>query len=210
MRRGFAVLLLAATAFAGDGPKIQYSKYFKGSVPEYVGITLERSGQVTYKESADDDRPLQFQLTPAQTAEIFDLADKLDRFKRPLESPAKVANMGMKTFIYEDGSAKNEVKFNFTEDANARVLNDWFERITESEQNYYNLERTVKFDHLGVNEVLLQIQIALEKNRLIAPQQFLPLLDRVSKNENYMHMSRERAAKLAEVFRNHPDEKAGK
>ena len=57
-----------------------------------------------------------------------------------------------------------------------------------------NLDRTAHFEKLGVNDVLLQMQITWEHNRLVAPEQFLPLLDRIAKNESYLHISRERAA----------------
>jgi len=66
------------------------------------------------------------------------------------------------------------------------------------------LERAVKFDKLGINQALLQLQITAERNRLVAPKQFLPLLDRIVKNESVMHMSRDRAANLADSFRNPP------
>lgn len=187
-------------AIAAD-PRIVYSKYFKGSTPEFVVITIEKSGHSTYKQASDDEQPLQFQLTEADAAQVFDLAAKLDHFSHALESPLKVANMGTKTFRYEDGPAVTEVKFNFTEDPNGRVLGDWFERINETEMNFINLERTVKFDKLGVNQALLELEITYDKKRLLAPEQFLPLLDRIVKNESFMHMSRERAARLAETFR---------
>jgi hypothetical protein len=68
----------------------------------------------------------------------------------------------------------------------------------------------VKFDRLGVNQALLLVEATFDRKQLVAPEQFLPLLDRVSKNESFMHMSRERAARLAEVFRNPPALKAEK
>ena len=45
-----------------------------------------------------------------------------------------------------------------------------------------------------MNDVLLQMQVTWEHNRLVDPEQFLPLLDRIAKNESYLHISRERAA----------------
>jgi hypothetical protein len=199
---GWVTGLGAVTAAVTEVPRLEYTKFFKGSVPEYVAITIEKSGQVTYKEAADDERPIRFQLPSDQVSELFALAGKLDHFTRPLESPVKVAHMGIKTFRIEDGATKGEVKFNYSDDPDARELADRFERITETEQNFINLERTVKFDKLGVNQALLQVQITYEKKRLIAPEQFLPLLDRVIKNESFMHMSRERASSLADLFRN--------
>jgi hypothetical protein len=132
---------------------------------------------------------------------MFALADKLDHFKRPLESGLKVAQMGMKTFRFEDGAEKPEVKFNFSEDPDARALTDWFERISESGQNYWYLERAVKYDKLGVQKALLQFETALDRKRLVFPQLFLPMLDRVAKNNSYLNMARSRAANLADLIR---------
>jgi len=194
-------LATAALASAADAPHLFFSKSFPGSVPAYVEVSLDHSGSAVYKEAVDDDQPLKFQLAESDTAAIFALADKLEHFKRPLESQLKVAFMGMKTFRFEDAAEKQEAKFNYSEDPDAQALLDWFERISETEQHFINLERTVKYDKLGVNSALLQLQISFEHKRLVAAQQLLPLLDRVARNESYMHMARERAVGLAEAIR---------
>jgi hypothetical protein len=144
---------------------------------------------------------LKLQVPAATAAEMFALAEKLDRFKRPLESALKVAKMGMKTFRFEDGSEKTEASFNFSEDLDARALLDFFERISETGQNYWTLERAVKYDKLGVNQALLQFTIAMERKRILSAQTFLPLLDRVAKNDSYLNMARSRAAGLADAIR---------
>jgi hypothetical protein len=204
MKGRMAALLLWSAAFALGEPKLYYSKFFKGSVPEFVAINLQRGGQVTYQEAKEDENPIKVQLAPAETQEIFSLADKLDRFQRPLESGLKVANMGTKTFRFEDGNDKHEIQFNFSQDTSAQALLDWFERITESERHFIELDRTVHYDKLGVNDVLLQLQITYEHKRLVAPEQFLPLLDRIAKNESFLHIARERAAGLTESIRKPP------
>jgi hypothetical protein len=196
------VLALAAVPlFAADAPRLVFSKAFPGSTPAYVEITLDRGGNATYREAADDNQPLKFQVAESDTNEIFALADKLGRFNHPLEAPVKVAFMGMKSFRFENGAEKREVKFNYSEDLDAQALQDWFERISETEQHVINLERAAKYDKLGVNQAVLLAQIAFEHKRLVAAQQLLPLLDRVAKNETYMHMARERAAGLADAIR---------
>jgi hypothetical protein len=195
-----ALALLLSTALCA-APRLFYSKYFKGSAPEFTAITVERDGQVTYQEAKDDDNPIHVQLDRAATEELFDLAEKLDRFQRPLESGLKIANLGTKTFRFEDGAEHHEIQFNYSEDANAQALWDRFERITETEEHFVNLDRTAHFEKLGVNDVLLQMQATWERNRLVAPEQFLPLLDRIAKNESYLHISQERAAAIAEAIR---------
>lgn len=196
--------LVSATAIlaAESAPKILYTKSFPGSVPAFVSVELSKSGQAVYKEAPDDEAPVDFTVSPEDAGQIFGLAEKLEYFKKPLESNLKVANMGLKTFRFEDGSTKHEVKFNYSLDENARVLQDWFERITETQRLQFDLERTARFDKLGVNKTLLQIEAAYDRNRLVGAERLLPLLDRVAKNESYLHMARERAAALADVFRN--------
>lgn len=197
-------LLLSLLAAGADAPRIVYSKSFPGSVPPYSGIVVQSDGSAVYKEAPDDDQPMRFHLTDGETREIFQLANKLDKFTRKLESGLKVANMGLKTYRWEEGAVRNEQKFNYSEDLDARALQDWFERIAESEQYLINLERTVRFDKLGVNQALLQLEVAWNRKRLVAVDQFLPMLDRVAKNDSYLNMARERAAYLAEVFRAQP------
>jgi hypothetical protein len=201
MKLALALAIVCTAAFAQQA-RVTFIRDFPGSRPPWIGITVERNGDAVYKESADDDYPVKFKLRKNEVDEIFDLAAKLDNFTRPIESGLKVANMGVKTFRFEQGPARHEVKFNFSLDENAKLLLDWFERMGESEQHYINLERTVKYDRLGVNQALLMLQISYDKKRIVAPDQYLPLLDRVVRNDGYMHMARERAAAIAESIRN--------
>lgn len=198
------LVLVAGFLHAGD-PRLVFTKTFPGSVPAYVEITVDKNGSTIYKEAPDDNNPITIQLSQVDCDTMFGLADKLDHFTRPIESGLKVAFMGKKTFRYEsgasDGKKPPQVEFNYSADPNAAALLDWFERIAESERDFIELERTVKYDKLGVQNALILIQITRDEKRLIAPQQFLPLLDRVVKNESYLHMARERAAAFADEIR---------
>lgn len=199
--RWLACLLSGAMLWAAEPARMIYSKSFPGSTPAFVLITVDQTGKVEYKEAVDDDRPDRFEVPAAEAATVFQLIEKLGRFDKPLESGLKVANMGMKTFRFEDGTVKNEQKFNYSLDENARLLQDWFEKVVETEGLYFNLERAVKFDKLGVHKAILQTEAGLDRKRLMAPERFLPLLDRVVKNDSYLHMARERAAGLAQFIR---------
>ena len=194
-------ILFCPLLLAGDTSRILYSKSFPGSVPAYVAITIEENGDGEYKEAPDDESPLKFKVREPEVKEIMELTDKLDRFKHPLESNLKVAFMGMKTFRYERGAEKSEVKFNFSEDPAARDLADCFEKISESAQHRINLERAAKYDKLGVMKALLVFESSWDRKRIVAADQFLPVLDRIAKNETYLHEARLRAAKMAETIR---------
>jgi hypothetical protein len=195
------VLLFANVLLAGDASRLVYSKAFPGSVPAFMQVTLDKAGNIEYREAEDDELPLKFQLTGADTQIVFDLAGKLDYFKHPLESPLKVAFMGTKTFRYENGDQKSETKFNYSEDLAARDLQDWFEKMAESAEHRIDLDRAAKYDKLGVVKALTLLGSAMERKRLVGLDQYLPTLDRIAKNETYMHTARARAAEIAEFIR---------
>ena len=198
MKSLILALLLAATAFSE--PRIFYSKLFPGSKPEWVGVGIAQDGKVEYRETKEEE-PVRFQLSKEDCEKLFALAEKLDRFSRKLESGLPVAKMGEKSYRWEDGDKKSEVSFNYSTDLDAQAIQDFMERIVETEQLLINLERTVRFDRLGVNQALLQLQIYWDRKRLVTPAQFLKLLDRVVKNDVYLNMARDRAAQLAAVIR---------
>lgn len=199
------ILLLAGALCAqltAQDPKLIFSKSFPGSTPAWVKISVEKSGDSVYMEAPDDAQPLRFKLAESEVSTMFALADKLGKFDRPLESNLPVARMGDKTLRYEAEGKGQEQKFNYSTDLDAQALTDWFEKITESERYLIELERAARFDKLGVNKVILQIQAAWERKRLVAVDQYLKWLDRIVKNESYLNMARERAARLADEFRN--------
>jgi hypothetical protein len=193
-------MCIAATLSASDAGRIVYTKSFPGSTPAFVWIAVDRSGQVSYKEDPDDD-PEKFQLESAGRDTMFDLAAQLDHFKRPLESGLKVAQMGVKTFRWEDGEEHSEQKFNYSLDESAKALHDWFEAITETERLYAELKRAARHDKLGVHDALIHIEEEWNMRRLTGADQFLPLLDQIAQNEIYLHMARQRAAVLGEQIR---------
>jgi hypothetical protein len=195
------ILLFAGALYAQDAKRFFYSKAFPNSVPAYVQVTVEKSGDVDYREAPDDDLPLKFKLTDAETAEVFGLVAKLENFKHPVESGLKVAFMGTKTFRLEKGAEKSEVQFNYSEDPDAKALWDWCERMTESAQHRINLDRAAKYDKLGVVKALNLLGSAVERKRLVGLDQYLPTLDRIIKNESYMHTARARASEIAEFIR---------
>jgi hypothetical protein len=196
-------LVLLATLFAltASAQRIVYTKVFPGSAPPYVKITIAQDGALTYQEEANDPEPVKVQLDAASTAAIFDLAVKLNHFKNKLESGLKVARTGDKTYRWDEGGSSFEVRYNHTNDTNARALQDWFEHITESQRLLADLERTYKYDRLGVNEIVVRLDVAWQQKHLVAPDQFTGILDRIAKNESLLNMARDRAAGLSEAFK---------
>ena len=197
-----AVFTAAAWAQSAAQPpqRVVYTKVFKGSDPDWVSISVDRSGAVSYKETPDDD-PDAFQLEPRFTDRIFDLAGKLDHFKKNIESGLKVANMGSKTFRWENGSDAGQATFNYSTDPSAQTLWTCFESMTESERAYQELKRAVRHDKLGVNDALIKIGELYNDQKLVFTPQFMPLFEKVASDDSYVHIAREKAAELADAVR---------
>jgi hypothetical protein len=181
--------------------KLIFTKSFPGSMPPYVSIGIDRTGALEYKESPTDEQPVKAQLAEADVAALFALAEKLGYFKGPLESGLKVANTGKKTFRYEpESGSATEATFNYSTDLAAQQLLDRFEQAAATERAYLELDRTVHFDKLGVNDALATLESLWLRKQLLAPKQFLPLLDRISSRPAFMHLARDRAARLKDEF----------
>ena len=209
MRILLSLLFLGAAAWAQNAPRMLLKKEFPGSKPAYTEIRLESDGSVQYLEAVDDEQPVKFKLSANETQTLFLLSDKLDHFARPLESGLKVARVGDKTFTWIKGEERHEVKFNYTLDVDGQTLLDWFERMCESAYYRLDLERTVRFDRIGVNQALLKLEAAWDRKRLLAVDQYFPLLERVVKNDSYLNMARDRAGRLLEMFKAPAPEPAG-
>ena len=194
-------LIFCGAALLPAVERVVFTKSFPGSVPAFVNVSVDSAGAAQYREDAEDQRPLLFTVSAQEAQTVFDLAARLNFFKDKLESDAKVARMGLKTFRFEKDGAGQQTQFNYTDNPDARLLADWFERVSETEQHRAHLERATRYDKLGVNQALLEVQAGWEQKRLIAPEQLLPLLDAVAKNEKFVNMARTRAAALADLIR---------
>jgi hypothetical protein len=186
-------------------PRLTYTKVLKGSVPEYLSISVDSSGSGTFEARKLDDpsgsRPLK--LSPATTRKLFELAGQLDDFRSSaLESRKKVANLGLKTLTYEAAGEKNEVEFNYTLDRSAQELSELFEKIGTVELHVRGLEYAIKYDHLGLPQELLQIQTDLDNKALADPELLVPTLDEIARNPRFLHLAQVRAQNILQRLQN--------
>ena len=150
-----------------------------------------------YRTAPDDAAPLEFQLPPAETHEIFSLAGKLDWFRnRTLESGRHVANMGKKTLAYQKGDERYEAVFNHTEVPEALALMSLFERISQTEQHLLRLKYLIRHDRLGVVDELLHIEVNLDQKRLLGADQLVPVLEQIESDRSLINVAQGRASQI--------------
>jgi hypothetical protein len=196
-----------ATASAGapaGGATVTYRKVFKSSYPEYIEIKVSDTGAGTFdiRQLNEEANPRVMHLETSLVQTIFDLTAKLHDFDGvDLEIHRRIANLGEKTFIYQRGSESHQVTFNYTLNHEAGQLLAIFEGLARQQTDLADLDRTMQYDPLGVNDVLIQLQRDLDNKLVPDPMQFLPSLDRLAADTHYIDIARDRARKLAARIR---------
>jgi hypothetical protein len=201
-----AILGMANFALATYAePVFVYKRVFKESVPEYIEIKVpESSGNPTFEIRQLDEEPgaTAFEVSPALRSKIFNLVGQLNHFKGvDLDVHRKIANLGEKTFRWENGSESFEVKFNYTLNAPAVQLLQICEGLARQQEILELLQRRMKYDRLGVNDALMQFETDLNKGVFPEPQRALPLLDQIAGDSRFVEIARQRARALAERIR---------
>jgi len=199
------VCATATFPFPAGTPTFTYRRVFKSSTPEFIEIKIQQdSDDATYdiRQLDEDPSATPFQVSAALRGRIFELIAQLHYFKGlDLDIHRKIANLGEKSFRWENGSESGEVIFNYTVNPEAAQLLQICEGLARQEELVELLQRRMKYDRLGVNDALLQLETDLSKGVLPEPQRVLPLLEQISADYRFVEIARQRARALAEKIR---------
>jgi hypothetical protein len=200
------VAFFAASASADPGnATITYRRVFKGSSPEFIEIKVSDQGKCTYdiRQLSDDADPEAFEVGSEVRKKIFETAAALNNFNLSgsIDIQKKIANLGQKTLRYENGSEAHETTFNYTLNSSANELMQIFEGLARQQQDLDDLQRSAKFDRLGVNDALMQFESDMDHRVLPEPERMLPILDQIAADSRFLEIARTRARSLAERIR---------
>ncbi len=187
----------AAPGQEARGPaRLTFRKVLEGSMPEYEEITVDSDGSATYdgRKLNEPSTPRALKLSAATTQKLFALAHTMNDFKSiDLESHKNVANLGRKTFTYEQDGQRSHAEFNYSTRRDAQDLADLFEKIGSVEEHIKSLEYSSKYDPLNLPRELLLIQIDLNNKALADPELMVPVLEQIVRNPRYLHLAQVRA-----------------
>jgi hypothetical protein len=185
--------------------RLTFRRVFKGSSPEFIEISVQQNAdEATYEIRQLDEDPEApvFQVSGVLRAKMFDLAAQLNHFEgQDLDVHRKIANLGEKTFRWEEAGERHETKFNYTLNSAAAQLLQIFEGLARQQEHVMLLERRMRYDRLGVNDALLQFEADYNHSLLPEPQRVLPMLDQIAGDAHFVEIARQRARNLAERIR---------
>ena len=199
-----AWFLAPAAGANPGGATVTYRRVFKGSSPEFIEVKISDQGKATFdiRQLAEEADPEPFEVSPPVQKRIFGLAAELKYFAiANLDIQKKIANLGQKTFRYENGVEVHETSFNYTLNPSATQLMQIFEGLAKQQQDLVLLQRKAKFDRLGVNDALLQFESDMDHRLLPEPEQLLQVLDQIAADSHFVEIARSRARALAERIR---------
>jgi hypothetical protein len=190
---------------SSTGAKLTFRRIFKSSAPEFIEITIrDDADQASYeiRQLDEDPEKLPFEVGAPLRTKMFELAGQLNHFQGlDLDVHRKIANLGEKTFRWEQGAQAYEAKFNYTLSSPAMQLLQIFEGLARQQELLMLLERRMKYDRLGINDALLQFEMDLNKKLLPEPQRALTTLDQIAGDSRFVEVGRQRARALAERIR---------
>ena len=199
-----AIALALPSTAAGDA-SITYRKVFKGSTPESVELIIRESGKCTYdiRQLAEDPKATEFEVGQPIREKIFSLAKDLNYFRNlDLDTHRKIANLGAKTFRYEKDGVASEVTYNYTVNTPATQLQQIFEGLSYQQDYMQTLARTLKYDRLGLYDVLGYLEADLENGVIPEPEHLLPILEQISNDSHVIEIARSRARAITTRIRN--------
>jgi len=204
---GLVMVLTCGIAFAqaassAQPAKVTFRRIFHGSSPEFIELTVRqdsKTGSYEIRQMDDDPGSSPFEVSDALRAKIFELTAQLHNFQgQDLDVHRKIANLGEKTFRWEQGGVAHETKFNYTLNPAASQLLQIFEGLARQQEHFELLTRRMKYDRLGIYDALLQFETDLNRGLVPEPRHLLPLLEQIASDPKFVDVARQRARMLAE------------
>ncbi len=86
--------------------------------------------------------------------------------------------------------------YNYTEDRNLQEITTFFENLCQQERSLFEMDLALKYDRLGIPKKLDELDSSLNAKRIVAPERFAPVLERIYADETLMNLARKEAKKL--------------
>lgn len=192
---GFAVLVQAASS-----PQFLWKKQDSRGVIESYGVELNGngSGQFHFQRRDQDEIRQAIVLKPSAIEALRALFRKADFLEesRNFISNRKVAYTGTKTVRFEDGTRRREVVYDYTEDRTLQEITNFFENLCQQERALFEMDLALRYDRLGIPKKLDELDRNLGANRIVAPERFAPILEKIHADQTLMNLARKEAKRL--------------
>jgi len=188
---------------------------FPGSSPSHYGFSVTATRQVSYTSNggeqpskdpdpdeaiSTDDSPfrMEFTLSAATTAHIFDLVKAAHYFEGTIDSKKKnIASTGDKTLIYHDAGKSNMANYNYSLIPAVQELTALFQNLSAAVEFGRRLDYEYRYQKLALDEEIKRMEeaTALEDIGPDLPAA-APVLQKIADDPSVINPVRARAMRL--------------
>ncbi len=195
-----AALVVPALPAQELQPKFSWKKDSSRGLLESYGVELNENGtgQFYFRRRNEEQVQMTVVLKPAAIEALIALFVKADflNASKDFVSQRKVADMGAKTIRFHAGFQSREVVYNYTEDRFLQEITNFFENLCQQEKSLFEIDLALKYDRLGIPKKLDELDRNLSAKRIVAPERFAALLERIYQDQSLMNLARKEAKKL--------------
>jgi hypothetical protein len=207
-----AFCLWPVGAYAAEPASVTFTLNFPGSDPENYSISVSSDGRSLYECSAktpnsDEREPyrLEFELSAANRARIFDLAAEAHYFTGKIDSGnRKLAFTGAKKLIYRDGSRANTADYNYSSLPAVQQLTALFQNLANTLEFGRRLADYHRYQKLALDEELKRMESQARDNQLSELQAVQSVLQQIVDDASVINVVRARAQRLIEMGKSAP------
>lgn len=210
-----AVFFVAAASSAQDAKPatVGFSLDFPQSIPDHYALSVSSDGHASYdstgKLTPDSEPPdpfhLDFTISPANRARVFDLASKAKYFEGKVDSgKSNLANTGAKVLSYQDGQRNTKAEYNYSPVPAVQELTTLFQNISTTLEFGRRLDYYHHYQKLALEEELKQMEQLVKEKNLDELPAVAPILKTILGDQSVMNVTRARAQRLLYLMGSHP------
>jgi hypothetical protein len=194
---------------AKDLPIVTFTCDFPGSNPDHYFISIAGDGSASYDSTgklmkqSDDNDPfrIDFKVTEATRARIFELTEKADYFAGRLDSGKKLASMGVKTLTYQDARRNTKATYNYSSRGGVQELTQLLQGMALTLEFGRRLEYECRYEKLALDDELKAMEDENSRGRLVELGAVSPTLEKITKDPTLVNVARARAQRLLAAAR---------
>jgi hypothetical protein len=187
--------------FTFDWPSIQPHRYI---------ISVDSSGDAAYQSwmanptaaqsIAGEPYMLKFTVSAATRDRIFALARQLYYFHGNFDyRKHRIAFTGDKTLAYADPDKQYQTRYNWSENRGITELTTLFQGISATIESGRRLARLQRFDRLGLDEELKNLEYLAVQHGATELQIIAPTLQQIAEDPAVLNIARQRAWHMLQI-----------
>jgi hypothetical protein len=189
-------------------PTVTFTFDFPGSEPDHYFISVSEDGRASYdsdgKLSPDSDGGetfhLDFTVSSAGRARVFDLAKRAHYFDGQIDSKnKKLAMTGTKTLTYRDAQKSTNATYNYSTVASVQDLTTFFQSLSTTLEFGHRLDYHLRYQKLALDEELKNMEEVANSGGLVEISAVAPVLQKIEDDPGVIKVVRARAQRMLEL-----------